>query len=342
MTNANHPKQRKLPLRRFQLIDRPWKITVISLALAIVVTAVLLYFTDNMNLFRPAIAIVIVGSGLPAYTIARLVVHYQRIVETQNAELLHMNQELAISNAELEAYAHTVAHDLKGPLFTIRGYAGVLRRQLNGAASEKALEMVGQIEMSSQKMDTIIRELLLLSQVRNQEVETAVLNMHEILTHAEAQLAGLIHQNNAQISYPAEWPKAIGYAPWVEEIWMNYLSNGLKYGGKPPRLECGAAYQNDHQVRFWVRDNGPGIPPDQVRLLFKEFTRLDQSRNDSHGLGLSIAYRIAEKLGGEVGVESIPGQGSLFYFTLPAVSEPDLANQEGAWKITQYGEEYVS
>jgi signal transduction histidine kinase len=141
--------------------------------------------------------------------------------------------------------------------------------------------------------------------------------MHELVSHAQAQLAGLIQQTGGQISYPSEWPTAVGYAPWVEEVWMNYLSNGLKYGGRPPHLTLGAAYQNDHMVRFWVQDNGPGIPPEQVSLLFKEFTRLDTSRNDSYGLGLSIVYRIIEKLGGEVGVESKPGQGSFFYFTLP-------------------------
>lgn len=317
MIEATHPKQRILPLRRFQLINRPWKITVISMALAMLVTAVLLYFTNNMIVIRPAMAIVIVGSGIPSYLIARLVVHYQQIVETQNAELLNINRELAISNAELEAYAHTVAHDLKNPLFTIRGYAGVLKRQLNGASSPKALEMVSHIENSSQKMDTIIKELLLLSQIRNQDVDTAVLNMSELIAHAEAQLGGLIEQSGGQIHYPAEWPTAVGYAPWVEEVWMNYLSNGLKYGGRPPQLTLGYAYQNNHMVRFWVQDNGPGIPPEQVSLLFKEFTRLNTSRNDSYGLGLSIVYRIIEKLGGEVGVESKPGQGSLFYFTLP-------------------------
>lgn len=317
MIEATHPKQRILPLRRFQLINRPWKITVISMALAMLVTAVLLYFTNNMIVIRPAMAIVIVGSGIPSYLIARLVVHYQQIVETQNAELLNINRELAISNAELEAYAHTVAHDLKNPLFTIRGYAGVLKRQLNGASSPKALEMVSHIENSSQKMDTIIKELLLLSQIRNQDVDTAVLNMSELIAHAEAQLGGLIEQSGGQIHYPAEWPTAVGYPPWVEEVWMNYLSNGLKYGGRPPQLTLGYAYQNNHMVRFWVQDNGPGIPPEQVSLLFKEFTRLNTSRNDSYGLGLSIVYRIIEKLGGEVGVESKPGQGSLFYFTLP-------------------------
>lgn len=317
MTNLSEHKQRKFPQRRFQLINRPWKITVISIALALGVTAVLMYIGGDFTYIRPAFALVIVGSGIPSYFIARLIVRYQNTIEAQNAELMYINRELAVSNAELEAYAHTVAHDLKNPLFTIRGYAGILKRQLNGSSSPKALEMVGQIETSSQKMDTIIKELLLLSQVRNQKVDTAVLNMPELITHAEAQLGGLIHQSGGQISYPAEWPTAVGYAPWVEEVWMNYLSNGLKYGGQPPQLTLGAAYQNNHMVRFWVQDNGPGIPPEQLPLLFKEFTRLDTSRNDSYGLGLSIVYRIIEKLGGEVGVESKPGQGSLFYFTLP-------------------------
>ncbi len=321
MTQQTNPKQRRFPQRRFQLINRPWKITVISMALAMAVTAALMFFTGNIQSLQPAIAIAIVCSGLPSYLIARLVVRYQGIIETQNAELMHINQELAVSNAELEAYAHTVAHDLKGPLFTIQGYAGVLKRQLNGISSPKALEMVGHIENSSQRMDSIIRELLLLSQVRHQEVETAVLNMAELVTHAEAQLAGLIQQSGGQISRPSEWPTAVGYAPWVEEVWMNYLSNGLKYGGRPPQLALGAAYQNNKMVRFWVQDNGPGIPADQVPLLFKEFTRLDTSRKDSYGLGLSIVSRIIEKLGGEVGVESKPGQGSLFYFTLPGEND---------------------
>ena len=102
-------------------------------------------------------------------------------------------------------------------------------------------------------------------------------------------------------------------------MWVNYLSNGIKYGGRPPRVELGATVQPDGMVRFWVRDNGPGILLEEQARLFTLFTRLDQVQVKGHGLGLSIARRIVEKLGGQVGTESEIGQGSVFSFTLPGV-----------------------
>ena len=110
----------------------------------------------------------------------------------------------------------------------------------------------------------------------------------------------------------------MGYAPWVEEVWVNYLSNGLKYGGSPPCLELGFTPQKDGMVQFWIKDNGQGLSPEKQTSLFTEFIRLNEIRVEGYGLGLSIVYRIVTRLGGHVGVESTPGAGSLFYFTLPA------------------------
>jgi signal transduction histidine kinase len=111
---------------------------------------------------------------------------------------------------------------------------------------------------------------------------------------------------------------ALGYAPWLEEVWANYISNAIKYGGQPPLVELGADSLPSSQVRFWVRDNGPGLKPEEQERLFTPFTRLDQARARGHGLGLSIVRRIVEKLNGSVGVESqtIPGKGCTFWFTL--------------------------
>lgn len=110
----------------------------------------------------------------------------------------------------------------------------------------------------------------------------------------------------------------------MDEVWLNYLSNAVKYGGRPnltppiaPRIEAGSTLQGDSQVRFWVRDNGPGILPEDHSRLFVPFSRLGQDGATGHGLGLSIVQRIVERLGGQVGVESTVGQGSTFYFTLP-------------------------
>ncbi|MGD9101618.1 MAG: HAMP domain-containing sensor histidine kinase, partial [Anaerolineae bacterium] len=90
--------------------------------------------------------------------------------------------------------------------------------------------------------------------------------------------------------------------------------------GEPPRIELGFG-DSGHMVRFWVRDNGPGLTSEEQGRLFKSFERLDQVRAKGHGLGLSIVWRVVEKLGGQVGVESTVGQGSEFYFTLPVVCD---------------------
>ena len=162
----------------------------------------------------------------------------------------------------------------------------------------------------------------------------------EGLTSDEAQqrLADVVEQSHADIVLlgVSTWPVALGYAPWVEEVWANYLSNALKYGGRPPCVELGAAPlpnppplaeegEGRGMVRFWVRDNGPGILPEDQARLFTPFTRLDQVRVKGHGLGLSIVKRIVEKLGGQVGVESQVGHGSTFSFTLPGTSNPRVS-----------------
>ena len=140
--------------------------------------------------------------------------------------------------------------------------------------------------------------------------------MASIVTEAQGRLAYLIEEHQAEIISPDTWPVALGYGPWVEEVWVNYLSNAIKYGGQPPRVELGATEQADGMVRFWVRDNGPGLAPREQARLFTPFTQLAQFRPKGHGLGLSIVRRIVEKLGGQVGVESEMGWGSVFTFTL--------------------------
>jgi signal transduction histidine kinase len=170
---------------------------------------------------------------------------------------------------------------------------------------------------NARKMNNIIDELLLLAEVRKTQVVLRPLDMSRVLADAQQRLTDMIADSQAQISLPATWPVVVGHAPWVEEVWVNYMSNAIKYGGQPPRVEVGADLLTDNMVRLWVRDNGPGLPPEVHARLFTPFTRLDQVRARGHGLGLSIVRRIVEKMGGKVGVQSgEPGSGCLFYFTL--------------------------
>jgi signal transduction histidine kinase len=129
--------------------------------------------------------------------------------------------------------------------------------------------------------------------------------------------AGVVDGADAQVVVAAAWPTALGYAPWIESVWSNYLSNAIKYGGRPLRIEVGGEEVAGGFARFWVRDNGRGLTPEEQARLFTSFTRLGQPRSLGHGLGLTIVRRIVERLGGKVGVESEPGKGSTFWFTLP-------------------------
>jgi len=224
--------------------------------------------------------------------------------------------QLQARNEELDAYAHTVAHDLKAPLASIVGFSETLEEKYADISDEELRRYLHVMAQGGRRMNRIVDELLLLAGVRKMEVEMRPLDMASIVAEVMQRLAGMIEKSQAEVILPKSWPVALGYGPWVEEVWANYLSNGIKYGGRPPRVELGATALSDGKVRFWVRDNGLGISPEAQTRLFIPFTRFDQMRAEGHGLGLSIVQRIVDKLGGQVGVESEVGRGSVFSFTL--------------------------
>jgi signal transduction histidine kinase len=242
------------------------------------------------------------------------------------ASLALRTEELEAQNAELDAFAHTVAHDLKNPLGIVSAYSEFLADyidRLDPPEVRQAATMTGQ---SALKAVSIVNNLLLLASTNKQEVELKPLDMAAIVAETQHRLKAMFLEYQPQLSVPADWPLALGHAPWIEEVWINYLSNALKYGGRPPLLELGgellpnvaSSDTTSRLARFWVRDNGRGLTPPEQARLFTPFERLSQADIGGHGLGLSIVKRIVEKLGGAVGVESEVGQGSTFYFTLPA------------------------
>jgi PAS domain S-box-containing protein len=243
-----------------------------------------------------------------------LMASFLDITERKRAEA---ERERLIS--ELDAFAHTVAHDLKNPLQGIIGYVSLLVADTEEFNHDDLQKYLGVIEQYGHKMTAIISELLLLASVRKQaDVQLEPVDMQPVVKSALRRLDHMIRESGAEVAISVErWPVAHGYASWIEEVWANYISNAIKYGGSPPRVELGAEALPDGHVRFWVRDNGAGIPPENLDRLFAEFTRLEDTRLEGYGLGLSIVRRIMDRLGGDVGVESTVGQGSVFSFTLP-------------------------
>lgn len=243
----------------------------------------------------------------------------QDITDRKRAEemLQQRNADLQARNEDLDAFAHTVAHDLRDPLPIIIGYAELLMADYESLPRETVVSSLRTVSRMAYRINEILEALMLLAGLRNAEVWLEPVDMAAILAKVQERLAHLIESEKARILSPDTWPLALGYAPWVEEVWVNYITNAIKYGGRPPEVDLGASACGA-TIRFWVRDNGHGLTAEEQRLLFIPFTRLDSLRVTGHGLGLSIVRRIVEKLGGEVGVESRVGEGSIFSFTLPA------------------------
>jgi two-component system, sensor histidine kinase and response regulator len=255
--------------------------------------------------------------------------------------LTERTSELEKRNAELNSFSRMVAHDLKSPVGGIFNLLEIIKSQCEKGTlvTKQQIEWINKIAQLSQKVLKIIDALLLLAGIAGrQEVVIHPLSNMSLLIHQvlKQRLADQLTQCSGEVVIADHFPLAVGYAPWVEEIWVNYLSNGLKYGGQPPRLEVGAdeippdspakeevegnrseGGKEGGLIRFWVRDNGQGLSPEMQNKLFIAFTRLHK-HSEGQGLGLSIVRQIVEKLGGTVGVESEVGQGSVFYFTLPA------------------------
>lgn len=274
-------------------------------------------------------------------TVAKAIVHVQRLKHAIEQEerakkaLRQLNQELERrveertaelqkSNAELNAFAHTVAHNLKNPLGIIHGYVADTIEFFDETEAAELFDMLTTLREQAHKSINIVDELLLLAGVRKMDPPSFPIDMRDLINAVLHRLDPMIREYQARIETPPEWLLASGYAPWVEEVWMNYLTNALKYGGSPPYLQLGNKPCDNGMICFWVKDNGQGIAPGDQPRLFTEFSRLTESRAHGHGLGLSIVRRIVEKLGGQVGVESQPGQGSRFYFSLPVANSIEL------------------
>jgi two-component system, sensor histidine kinase and response regulator len=219
-------------------------------------------------------------------------------------------------NEALNAFAYTVAHDLQTSLAVLIGLSDALAEDHSALSEAEIQRHLVSIARQGEKMSSIIREILLLASMRKEEVVTEPLDMAPIVEAALQRLEYIIQESQAEILRPDKYPQALGYGPWVEEVWLNCLSNAIKYGGRPPCVEIGSTTQNNGYVKFWVRDNGSGLTLAEQALFFKSDQHQTRRRIKGHGLGLAIVQQIIRKLDGQVAVESDKSKGSVFSFSL--------------------------
>jgi PAS domain S-box-containing protein len=273
-------------------------------------------FDLNINLLHKTKS-VLAGKMVVLHDIS----HRKKIVEQLNLANLHLQEQLNINELmidNLKAFSQTVAHNLKSPLNSVVGLSELL---LTGIQEGNAkAEWAEQILNSGLKASRIIDELLLFSSISIKDVICEPINMDSIINEALKRNEIDNQNNNVTINKPNKWPVVMGYAPWLEEVWVNLINNAIKYGGHPPILTFGFDERDKEMIHFYLQDNGNGLSKNQIDQLFVPFTNLENSSTDGHGLGLSIVKRIISKLNGNVWAisESLPGKGSRFYFSLPS------------------------
>ncbi len=239
-------------------------------------------------------------------------------LEALNTDLKKQIEEKQILINDLEAFSHTVAHDIQNLIGGTLSGCDILRMQLPDT-DPMTNKVINMMEKSGTKAISVMHELLLLAQIQQQDIVKGNVDMSLIVNNVEERLQYAISKKKAKIQKPDYWPAIQSYGPWIEEIWLNLISNGIKYGGEPPIITIGYDILPEQKIKFWVKDNGNGLSQEQIDLLFRKEIQYHKQTSEGTGLGISIVKRIIKKLNGYFYVESphIQGQGSVFFFTLP-------------------------
>ncbi len=236
------------------------------------------------------------------------------------AQLERSNAELTRSNAELEQFASVTSHDLQAPLTTISMYTELLERKRG--AGRDGEEYVDGIRAATQQARTLIRDLLEYSRAGRGQISLERVPAASIVEASLERLAGAIEESGAEIEI-GELPVVLADRGNLCRVLQNLVGNALKFtGGRTPRVRI-AAERDGELWRFCVRDNGIGMDPQHSERIFEPFRRLHgEDDYPGTGIGLAVCERIIEQHGGRIWVSSTPGEGSVFYFTLPAVDHP--------------------
>ena len=234
---------------------------------------------------------------------------------TKSEDLLN---ELQDKNSELERFTYTVSHDLKAPLITLGGFAGLLERDMLAGNTTKAREDINRIMEAIQKMEQLLNELLELSRIGRMVNDFENVSFSKIAEEAIRLVEGRLMRNQAKVQIEAGLPVVYVDRIRIIEAVQNLVDNAAKFlGGQPnPEIKIGSRIKNGEQV-FFVSDNGVGIEPNYHERIFGLFNKLD-AKTDGTGIGLALVKRIIEVHGGKIWVESEMGKGTTFYFTLPA------------------------
>lgn len=231
--------------------------------------------------------------------------------------------ELRDVNAELQSFSYSVSHDLRAPLRAIQGFAEALLEDHGSQLDETGLNYARRLSGAAARLDGLIQDLLAYSRITREEVKLSGVPLDAVLSDALSQIEAQLRERHADVSVEKPLPRVRGHRSTLIQVTANLLSNAVKFvaPGVEPRVRV-QAERHEGAVRLWVADNGIGIAPEHQERIFRVFERLHGIESyPGTGIGLAIVRKGVERIGGQVGVESRPGEGSRFWIQLPGSEE---------------------
>lgn len=236
-----------------------------------------------------------------------------RRVEERTAEYREMVEQL-------EAFSYSIAHDLRAPLRAIRVFSQTLLEDYSETLDPVVLDLLRRIDGGGSRMDVLIRDLLEYSRMGRSELSFEPLALDELVNSVVAQCDLESGAVRPQIEVFKPLGRVLGHAATVRQALLNVVGNAVKFvaPGVQPRIRIRSEHRGNDCVRLWVEDNGIGIPAEHQQRIFGVFERLHTGEDyPGTGIGLAIVAKGIRRMGGAVGVESVPGQGSRFWVELP-------------------------
>lgn len=269
-------------------------------------------------------------------SLARLTISVRRALQEKRQrdqrhqaeeDLARKVEELARSNRDLEQFAHVASHDLHEPLRMVASYTQLLAERYRGKLDDTADKYIGYAVEGALRMQTLVRDLLAFSRVGHNGVAGKHTDCNSVIREALLNLKALIEDSGAVVTHDP-LPNVAAERTQLLQVFQNLIGNAVKFRSKEaPAIRVSAEQQGTHWL-FAVADNGIGIAPQYKDLIFVIFQRLHAREEYSgNGVGLAICKKIVEHFGGRIWVESDPGHGSIFRFTLPASPADEKVNR---------------
>jgi len=244
--------------------------------------------------------------------------HYIDLTEIKKLEreLVEKTQRLEESNKKLEEFSYHVSHDLKQPIRTIQAFSQMLLEDYGDKLDDKGVNHLETMQRSSKRMNSLVQNLLKLASIGSKREPLEPVDVRSVLEDVYEDLGALLA--DVELEFPEEMPTVMANKTRITEVFVNLISNAVKYNDKPVKRVEITYEEEDDEFVFAVCDNGQGIEERYQDRIFELFEQLDPMNDpESTGAGLAICKRIITEMGGRIWVESEVGRGSTFYFSVP-------------------------